>query len=111
MAQRPWEIVRERWLDIDETVNFISKCKTKPDQLTTLLDSLENVRQTKKLRKTFEQLTSPKVKRELDSTHPTTPTQFLFKKLLVRGLAQLLPLYLGNTQLGITLFLQNFLFK
>eukprot|EP01057_Protomagalhaensia_wolfi_P002900 Protomagalhaensia_wolfi_Nauph_80__2899@NODE_298_length_2861_cov_180_339830_g222_i0_p2_GENE_NODE_298_length_2861_cov_180_339830_g222_i0NODE_298_length_2861_cov_180_339830_g222_i0_p2_ORF_typecomplete_len322_score31_91RPA43_OB/PF17875_1/0_041_NODE_298_length_2861_cov_180_339830_g222_i017902755 len=143
MAQRPWEILKSRYVGLEEATEFVAKSirdlkasaptpstpsnspkrrrvesKALPcsdqalDSLSKLHHELEECFRNKRKRRVLEPDSKPTDNGKRGSASDATSADshlYLFKKCVVRGLAQLLPLYLKHPDFGVKLFLSNFL--
>lgn len=95
MAQRPWEILKEQVLAVNEAESLLRKALTE-NSLAAGRTELKN------LEAALAKCES-KVSTIFDGNK-----RGVFKRLRCRGLAQLLPLHINQVKSGVLLFLQNF---
>eukprot|EP01054_Gregarina_sp_Poly1_P003166 Gregarina_sp_Poly_1__3165@NODE_189_length_11663_cov_119_423594_g168_i0_p5_GENE_NODE_189_length_11663_cov_119_423594_g168_i0NODE_189_length_11663_cov_119_423594_g168_i0_p5_ORF_typecomplete_len282_score47_41RPA43_OB/PF17875_1/0_026_NODE_189_length_11663_cov_119_423594_g168_i028763721 len=133
MAQRPWEILKQRPVSLDEADVFLTKSikelrasgpqtgdASSPhkrrrlnsaipciphtlDSLQSLQNNLHDCVSNKRKRRVLESSS----RSETSSSKDAPPR--VFKKCILRGLAQLLPLYLNHPEFGTKLFLSHFI--
>lgn len=110
MAQRPFEVLKKRWIGFDETLDFLDKS----------ILSLNAVASGKAIQKSpcppHKLLALKQLSAALStydggrSGSKSGSSPKVFRKVQARGLAQLMPLHQNNAQMGVRLFLSNFLF-